>query len=126
MNDDESLSYFEKRLTGELLEIERKIKELEHEKYALQRQLAKARAEKTGLQKVTRKNSIARVLAENAIFAEISRRGGEATSKQLLTAARTTNYDLKHATFRSYLHRMKLEGRIRTGNRTGTWRLPSP
>lgn len=123
MNED-NLSYFERRVSQELEEIERQIKELEDEKRALQRQLAKARSERTGLQAVTRKNSLNRVVAENSVIEFLRRNGNKPLSmKQLYKNALLTNYDLKENTFRTYLHRMKEKEIIKPARITGHWIL---
>ncbi|MBP0618312.1 hypothetical protein [Jiella mangrovi] len=121
LTDD--LTYFEKRLISELERIESEIKELNSEKFALQRQLAKARAERTGLADVSRKNSHNRHLAESSIIDTLKKNSKEVTTGKLLSEARNTNFDLKDTTFRSYLHRMKKNGLIKTGSGTGRWLL---
>jgi hypothetical protein len=124
MNEIE-LSAFERRLLKEVEKIETQIKELEIEKRALQRQIARSRSERTGIQNVTRKNSLNRVLAENSIIEFIRARGKECDTKQLYNNAKITNFDLKEATFRTYLHRMKYRRLIETGRSVGTWKLSS-
>jgi hypothetical protein len=121
--NEAALSAFERRLLDEVAKVETRIKELNIEKQALQRQIARARSERTGIQDVTRKNSINRVLAENSIVEFIRQKGKECTTKQLYDNARVTNFDLKEATFRTYLHRMKKRGMIETGRFVGHWRL---
>ena len=122
MNDD-NLTYFEKRLLAELEGIETQIKSLDTEKRALQRQLSKARAERTGLQTATRKNSLNRVLAENSIIEALREKKRPLSTRQLYLNALITHFDLKETTFRSYLHRMKKRGDIKTGGHVGTWEL---
>jgi len=125
--DDENLSYFEQRIVREIEEVENKIKALEAERSALGRQLAKARAERTGIQSVTRKNSLYRVLAENSVveFLKASA-SGRASTLQLYRNAQLTNFELKENTFRTYLHRMKKKGTIRTARAVGNWELAKP
>lgn len=120
---NEYLTYFETRLQKQIEELDAQIKMLSDEKYALARQLAKARAERTGLQTVTRKNSIDRVLAENCIIEALRESKGSLTSQKLYNAAQQTNYDLKENTFRTYLHRMKKRGAIKTAKFVGHWEL---
>lgn len=120
--EDEKLSYFEKRLTREIEEIEARMKSLSEEKSALQRQLAKARADRTGIQSVTRKNSLNRVLAENSVI-EYLKQKGTASTAQLYRNAQLTNFDLKETTFRTYLHRMKRKDMIKTARTVGRWEL---
>lgn len=120
--EDEKLSYFEKRISREIEEIEARIRSLSLEKTALQRQLAKARADRTGIQSVTRKNSLNRVLAENSVI-EYLRDKGRASTAQLFRHAQLTNFDLKEPTFRTYLHRMKRKDMIKTAHAVGHWEL---
>lgn len=120
---DDNLTYFEKRLTRELEDIEARIKELEDERRALSRQLAKARAEREGLKFTTRKNSANRVLAENAVLQALRGTTKPLSTQELYRQARQTNFDLKESTFRSYLHRMKKRGDIRTAGHVGRWEL---
>lgn len=122
-NMDDNLTYFEKRLTRELEDIEARIMELEEERRALSRQLAKARAEREGLKFTTRKNSANRVLAENAVLQALRDTTKPLSTQELYRQARLTNYDLKEATFRSYLHRMKKRGDIRTAGHVGRWQI---
>ena len=122
MNEN-MLSAFEKRLLNEVAMIETRIKELTIEKAALQRQIAKSRAERTGLQTVTRKNSLNRVLAENSVIQILRDRNIPLTTNQLYQNALITNFDLNENTFRNYLHRMKNRDLIRTAGRVGVWRL---
>ncbi len=122
---EENLSYFEKRLTHEVEEIEKRIKSLHDEKAVLLRQLAKARADRTGIQSVTRKNSLYRVLAENSVV-EYLKKNGRTSTSQLYQNARLTNFDLKEATFRTYLHRMKRKDMVKTSRNVGYWELVSP
>jgi len=121
MNHD--LTYFEKRLARELEAIDAQIKELQTERQALSRQLAKARAERQGLSFATRKNSMNRILAENAIIEALRTEEKPLNTLQLYRYALSTNHDLKTSTFRSYLHRMKKRGEIKTAFRAGTWKL---
>ena len=121
---DDNLSYFEQRINNELKDIEARIKALNEEKHALQRQLAKARAERTGLQYATRKNSLNRVLAENSVIEMLRERKKPLSTRQLYRNAQLTNFELKETTFRTYLHRMKNRGLIKTARRAGEWKLP--
>lgn len=124
MSMDANLTYFERRLLGEIHEIEMRIEALVLEKNALQRQLAKAKAERSGIKLVERKNSGNRVLAENTIIAALrNSKSGEMKTIKLFERARATNFDLKESTFRSYLHRMKKRGEIESGKYVGSWRL---
>ena len=121
MSDD--LTFFERRLMQEIGDIETRIRELEAEKQALRRQLAKARAEREGLKFTFRKNSANRVLAENAVLQALREARTPRSTQELYREARMTNFDLKETTFRSYLHRMKKRGDIRTAGHVGRWEL---
>lgn len=121
--NDEQLSYFEQRLTKEIESVEARIKELEEEKKILGRQLAKARAERTGLRHATRKNSMNRLLAEHSIIETLKTAKKPVSTHDLHLNAKSTNFDLKPSTFRSYLHRMKKAGIIKTIGHVGHWGL---
>ena len=120
---DDNLTYFEKRLQGELEALEERIRDLEKEKSALLRQIAKARADRQGLQYVSRRNSQNRVLAENSVLMLLKEKGRPLSTLELYKNARFTNYDLKEGTFRTYLHRMKAKGLIATAGHVGMWKL---
>lgn len=121
--DPKSPSAFEIRLVAEVAKIEERIKSLTIEKQTLQRQIARLRSERTGLQEVTRKNSLLRVLAENSVVEYLRAVGKPGTTKQLYHNARATNFDLKETTFRNYLHRMKVRGIIKNAGHVGVWKL---
>lgn len=123
MADQEELTFFERRLMAELEEIERQLKSLESDKRTLQRQLAKARAERTGLEGATRKNSMNRALAESSVIQMLKDEGKPVTTARLFRNACISNYTLKENTFRTYLHRMKKKGLIKTAGHVGTWTL---
>lgn len=123
---DDNITYFEKRLTRELEDIESRIKELESERQALRRQIAKARAEREKLKFTTRKNSLNRILAENAILQALRNASHPLSTKELYHQAYLTNFDLKETTFRSYLHRMKKRGDIQLAGHVGRWELGVP
>lgn len=123
---DDNLTYFERRLSSELEEIEARIRALEDERRALTRQLAKARAEREGLKFTTRNNSTNRVLAENAILQALRSAAKPLSTQELYRQARLTNFDLKETTFRSYLHRMKKREDIQTAGHVGRWEIPEP
>lgn len=122
---DTELTYFERRLLKEIEDIERRINDLQGEQRALERQLAKARAERAGVKLVERRNSAARVLAENSVLLALRQSQKPMKVNELYKYARRTNYDLKEATFRSYLHRMKKRGELTSSGRSGWWQLAS-
>jgi len=121
MSDNENLSYFERRVLREIKDVESRIRALEGERAALGRQLAKAQSERTGLQEVTRKNSYNRVIAENSVVEALRSKKEAQSTSALYRRALQTNFDLKESTFRTYLHRMKKRGIIRTAKHVGTW-----
>lgn len=119
------LASFEARLLNEIRLIEDRINGLRDEQQALRRQIARARAQRTGMQEVTRKNSGYRVLAENSVIEMLERAKKACTTKQLYRNALESNYELKENTFRNYLHRMKKKGLIETAGHVGVWQLTS-
>lgn len=118
------MSPLERALTQELSEVEARIKELQDEAAALRRQIGKATANRQGFAFASRKNSLNRVLAENAVTQALREAGGPLSSDTLFSKARLTNPSLKPNTFRTYLHRMKLRGALLTARRAGEWKLP--
>lgn len=115
-------SGYELRLLRELEDVEGRIRELQQEKLALQRQLLKARWERNALRDVSRKNSGNRVLVEQRILEELKGSQRSLPLYRLLQAARAVNHEIKDATFRTYLHRLKAKGLIENPVR-GAWRL---
>lgn len=124
MKQDEAdgLSYFEARILRELSAVEEEISKLQAEAVALRRQLGKAKAERLGLEHTTRKNSMNRVLVENVVVEHL-RQQTPLSTKFLLRKALPSNPQLKENTFRTYLHRMKQRGLIKTARRPGEWEL---
>lgn len=121
--DKDALLSIEKNLLTAVAKIEVQIKELNAEKSALQRQIAKTKANRTGLKNVTRKNSINRVLAETSVIEALRENKNPRTTKQLYLNALGTNISLNENTFRNYLHRMKKRNLIETAGHVGMWRL---
>ena len=98
---------------GELAALERRIHELESERATLQRLIMKVRKENLATREVTRKNSIGRVLVENAILERINEVPGRSVrTNDLWRAASATDLRLKQSTFRSHIHRLKGRGLI--------------
>jgi DNA-binding transcriptional ArsR family regulator len=112
-------------LLAQLAQIERQIADLEGEKIALQRLIARFRRENIALQDVTRKNSFTRILVEKRILERLEKSEGHTTTQDLFREARAADYDLKGNTFRSYLHRLKERGLIDSAAK-GYWRLAKP
>ena len=121
MNDN--LTFFEKRIAAELQLIDEKMASLEKERAVLRRQLAKARSEKYGLETTTRKNSLNRVFTENTVIHALRTEGKPLTTAYLFKCALVINNELKENTFRTYLHRMKSRGLIKTARHVGSWEL---
>ncbi|MFA8387621.1 MAG: hypothetical protein ACEPO2_18540 [Pelagibaca sp.] len=119
------ISRLEEALIIELTEVLERSKELEAEAAALRRQIAKAAAKRQGLEFATRKNSINRVLAENSVLEALRASEKPLKTHDLYKAARQTNSFLKENTFRTYLHRMKKRGVIKTARRVGEWHFVS-
>ena len=121
--DDEPHRGIETRILREIAETKRKIAELQADQRSLERILVRIRGENLGAQDVTRKNSINRLLVENAILKALSERSGRPVSLSLLwQAARLTLPGLKQSTFRSYLNRLREKGLIQSSGH-GKWHL---
>jgi alkylation response protein AidB-like acyl-CoA dehydrogenase len=125
MQKSSAQTELEAQLLSELARIERAIAALGAERNALQRALTRARQRRFGNLTVTRRNSHTRILAENEIL-EALRAAEDHTlsTRQLQKTARTINPEIKPATFRSHLHRMKKRGLIiQKSGRHGIWTL---
>ena len=118
--------YYERRLQRALEDVEAKLKELELEKQALQRQLRKARQENSGLADVNRKNSIRRVMIENRVTDELKLSKKPIHTDALYRLALVVDFQMKESTFRTYLHRMKNKGMIANAGRGGLWQIALP
>jgi hypothetical protein len=116
----------EKVILSEIADLDRKRNELEKERYHLERMLLRVRKENLSNVDVTRKNSLGRVLIENAITEYIkSAKGKNVASNQLFAAVRLKDPRIKESTFRSHLHRMKAKGTILRANTISScWLLP--
>lgn len=113
---------YERRLMRAIEDLKARIKELQEEQDALQRQLLRARWERHSLRDVSRKNSGDRVMVEEKVLDALRRATRPVTSSKLFTAAQFANFELKENTFRTYLHRMKKRGLIENVGR-GKWKL---
>ncbi len=113
---------FEDRLRREIEEIERQIRELTHEKQALERQLLKARRASTALSDVSRKNSLNRILVEEKILDALRATNKSLSNSQLYRETRKIDANLNASTFRTYLHRMKVRGLIVSAGTNGHWK----
>jgi hypothetical protein len=108
---------------SEIEELEKRIKELTQEQFALKRQLMKARLKDSSLKDVSRKNSANRVMIESRVLETLSGRSKACSTAALYREGLRVNFELKENTFRINLHRMKEKGLIRSVGR-GLWRLP--
>ena len=119
---DQPENYYELRLMREIGAINRNIEELQEEKRALERQLKKARWENHTLKDVTRKNSANRVMVESRVLEALRRTREPMVVAKLYQEARIMVPNLKEATFRTHLHRMK--GRELIVNvKPGVWKI---
>jgi vacuolar-type H+-ATPase subunit I/STV1 len=120
--NETSESYYERRLMKEIEELEKRIKDLTQEQLALKRQLVKVRRNDGSLKDVSRKNSANRVMTESRVLKALRINSRECSTAFLYKEGLLANFDLKENTFRTYLHRMKEKGLIRSV-RHGFWRL---
>jgi hypothetical protein len=113
---------FEERIQREIALIRARIKELESEQAALERQLSKARSANVPLSDVNRKNSLNRATAEATIISALKQAQKPLSLDKLYGAVVLVNSDLKRSTFRTYLYRMKEKGMLENVDR-GFWKL---
>lgn len=122
MDDEEkAIRLYEARIQRDIQEIEREIIRLRDSKEVLQRLLMEARRRDGFRPPVKRRNSVDRVMIETAIRRALY---GKASvkSRDIYEEVKKVSSDLKHSTFRSYLHRMKEKGLILQHGR-GAWKL---
>ncbi len=116
----------EARLLNELARLNREIHNLQGERAALERLITRARRENVAVREVTRINSAARVLIEQAVLEKLRKANGRSLSvEELRLAARSVEIGIKDPTFRSHLHRLKNRGLIESAG-YGRWRIPVP
>ncbi len=125
MNENE-LTYYEQRLLREIKDVESRIRELRDERSALERLLANARGRDRVIGTVKRKNSVDRVLVESTVLEALTDSDAPLRSSELYRRVSSVVFSLNENTFRSYLHRMKLSGKIENfrGIR-GRWAIPN-
>ena len=111
----------EAALLEQLSDIERRISDLEDERAALQRLLARLRRQNVASQEVTRRNSFNRILVEKSILDRLSDSSKPVATPDLYRNAKNIVYSLNENTLRSHLHRMKKKGVIDHGPTRGTW-----
>lgn len=122
MSDDEkAVMLYEGRLHRDIQEIEREIKALQESKKTLQRLLMDSRGRGKSELVVKRRNSVDRVMVETAIRRALYGKTS-VKSRDIYEHVKKVSHDLKHSTFRSYLHRMKENGLILQHGR-GAWKL---
>lgn len=122
MNDDERvIRLYEARLEKDIQKLDIKIKELTESRQVLKRLLVEARGRGGFEPVVKRRNSTDRVIIESAIRRSLYGKTS-VKSRDIYDQVKKVSYDLKHSTFRSYLHRMKEKGIISQHGR-GAWTL---
>ena len=118
----DKLPYLEDSITRKIIEIDNKIKELSVERRALERLLLDARRENAAKTEAVRINSGKRILVENSILKSLRRSSTPLLNRDLYLNARLAVFDLKEATFRSHIKRMKDAGKIVPSGKR--WTLP--
>ena len=112
----------EAELLKQLADIDRQIVELQHEKLALQRLIARVRLGQRPLREVTRKNSFERILIEERIKEVLSEAGKPLLLSQIMARTQASTRGIKATTFRSYMHRLKERGIIASAGH-GSWKI---
>jgi hypothetical protein len=121
---DPDHTLLERRLLREIAEIDARIAELTANKRSLEQLVVRVRRENPALGGGSRKNSVGRVLVENAITESLKASPKPLSGSDLFRLARMTDFGLKEVTFRSHLHRLKARGVIQNPpGRRGFWRL---
>lgn len=114
----------ENRIIREIEEITGQINDLVKQKDTLEVILRRVRLENSGLQDVTRKDSIKRVVTENRVI-EMLRAGRHVAGTELYRDAKYYDAKLNHSSFRTLLHRMKKKEMIESAGR-GYWKIIAP
>lgn len=115
----------EARLLAELSNINKQIADLTEERRVIERLLVRTRRDELAINDVTRKNSVGRLLVEQAVLGRLKKSLKPVKSRELFNAAKSADYELKESTFRSHLFRMKKRGLIAAEKgRFGEWTLP--
>ena len=120
------ISPLEEQLHAQLGEIGRQILKLTAERDALQRVLLRVSGQDSAA-RVLRRNSHERLLVEKSILDAIRASEEKALStRDLFQIAKAANPQIKEATFRSHLHRLKKRELVEPhGDRRGHWRYTS-
>ena len=118
------ISPLEEQLHAQLGEIGRQISKLMAEREALQRVLLRVGGSPGSTAKGPRRNSHERLLVEKNILDAIRASEEKALStRDLFRIAKAANPQIKDATFRSHLHRLKKRELLEPhGDRRGHWR----
>lgn len=111
-------------LLRQLTEIEQNLEVLSAERDVIKRLILKARKDDLNLRDVRRKNSIDRIVIESGILEVLRGAKRGIRTKQIFATIRISAPQLKSATFRSHLHRLKERGLIVSVRGHGYWALP--
>ena len=105
----------------------RQIIDIQSEIDVYERMLRKSREQQVLIQQtdVTRKNSVNRILIENAVVSSLKSSGRPRNTRSLYRDAVLIVGTLKEGTFRTILHRMKNRGII-TSVSDGKWQIAAP
>jgi putative NADH-flavin reductase len=124
LRDQDVAAEVEKKILQEIAERRRQIAAIEHEIDTYQRMLMKSRQQQVLIKQtdVTRKNSINRILVENAVVNTLKSSGRPRKTSSLYRDAVLIVGSLKEGTFRTILHRMKNRGII-TSVSDGKWQI---
>ena len=112
----------ENYLLREIAELEKQIEAATVERNGLKRRLLMLRQSKGSSSAATNPRSVEKVVAESLIVETLRELGGSGQTRKLYDATKTKLPMMKYGTFRTYLHRMSLEGHVHQKTR-GRWRL---
>ena len=113
---------YERGLMNELAELDARIVRLKQQRETVVGMLAKARARRSVGDTVDRKNSVSRLLVETLVLEALGASEGAMRSAELLMHVQRAMPGLKNTTFRSHIHRMRLQGLIKNhNNQRGRW-----
>jgi hypothetical protein len=115
----------ESRLLAQLTEIDVQMLQLAAEKSALERLIRKIREGKCCASEVTRQNSIDRIVIEQRIKEILIQYNYPVDGKYVYKELTKIMPDLKPATYRSHLHRMKERGMVARSKKRGFLTLPA-
>jgi hypothetical protein len=109
-------------LVAEIARKDQQILALQQERATLHRLLLEARKTEVAGREAVRSSSVKRIMAEEAIISRLRSNVPPETSVDQLWSAVQNVGVASQATLRSYLHRMKAQGKIESRSR-GRWRL---